>query len=373
QHATVGSSSATAFDVDGVDAAVEALAAALEEDEIADAVEDLLSALTVYMDFLDESGRWSGTDSAYEELEEFLINPGGSEDAPGGRPVIVPALTDEEQDEAFKAMPLIRSASSLLEWIGDGKDVTTTGALRLKDIEAASAAVGVNARGRSRAGGPVDTEGVERDPIPDDAPFEVRSMHDVPLLGGIWAAMVRSGLLTLGATRVVAGPQIFSWNSADARERVRIRRSLTLFQLLGSIGYSPGTSPTERMDPDLLIILTLGTGDNPMPVAQLEKLAAEDADPSSAFVAYRAKHNPLVLATLGIVEADTSYRVAEVAIQCVASVLRIIEGEDLLPGEDEDFNLDAGSAGENDARKNDGGAPAKVIPLHNSGSAPKHR
>ncbi|MCU1515786.1 MAG: hypothetical protein JWQ75_507, partial [Pseudarthrobacter sp.] len=97
QHATVGSSSATSFDVDGVDAAVEALAAALDEDEIADAVEDLLSALTVYMDFLDESGRWSGTDAAYEDLQEFLLNPGGSEDAPGGRPVIVPALTDEEQ------------------------------------------------------------------------------------------------------------------------------------------------------------------------------------------------------------------------------------------------------------------------------------
>ena len=47
QHATQGSSSATAFDLDGVDAAAETILAALEEDEIADAVEDIFRALAV--------------------------------------------------------------------------------------------------------------------------------------------------------------------------------------------------------------------------------------------------------------------------------------------------------------------------------------
>ena len=356
QHATQGSSSATAFDLDGVDAAAETILAALEEDEIADAVDDIFGALAVYIEFLDESGRWSGTDAAYDELQSFLATPGGPEDVPGGRPIDVPHLSTEEQDTAFSALPLIQHASSLLEWIGEGKDVTTTGALRLKDIEAAAAAVGVNAHGKRGAGRPMDPEGVHGD---QDAPLEVGTMYDVPLLRDIWAALVRAGLLTLGSTRAVVGPEIGSWNSTDAGERVRTRRRLNLSLLLANIAIPDEPWSPEDMDPLLLIVLARGTDLNPMPVAQLEQLAADDEDPHYSYLALRAGNKLAALAKLGIVEADTSYRVAKVAIQCVASALKIIEGQELLSDAVDDYD--------------DGDTPANVIPIRSSGSAPKHR
>jgi hypothetical protein len=104
-----------------------------------------------------------------------------------------------------------------------------------------------------------------------------------------------------------------------------------------------------------------------MPVADLDQLAADVEDTHSSFLALRAKNKLAALAKLGVVEADTSYRVAEVAIQCVAFVLEYIEGEERLP-DDEFFDLDGGGI-----EVDDGEAPANVIPISNSARAPKGR
>jgi hypothetical protein len=367
QHAIRGSSSATVFDVAGVDEAAEAIVSALEPGEFEDALIDIFDAVLIYVDFLVDSGRWTGTDAAYEELIRVLANAGGPEDSPGGKPIRIPARSEEQQDTAFNAMPLIKWASSLLDWIGEGKEVSATGALRLKDIEAAAAAVGVKARGKHGAGRPVDPDGLDRDLSRQDAPLDVSTMFDVPFLADIWTSLVRAGLLTVGTTSAEVGPQFASWNSPDAGERVRIRRSLTIFQLLASIGDPYNESREEHLDPYLLIVLARGTGDNPMPVADLDQLAADGEDPHSSFLALRAKNKLAALAKLGVVEADTSYRVAEVAIQCVASVLEYIESEELLP-DDEAFDLDGGGI-----EVDDGEAPANVIPISNSAKAATDR
>jgi len=367
EHAIRGSSSATVFDVDGVDEAAEAIVAALEPGEFDDALLDIFDAVHVYVDFLVDSGRWTGTDAAYEELSLVLANDNEPEGSRDGPPINIPALSDEEQDSAFNAMSLIQRASSLLDWVGAGKEVTASGALRLKDVEAAAAAVGVNARGKRGAGRPLDPFGLDPDLSEQDAPLEVSTMFDVPFLADIWTSLVRAGLLTVGITRAEVGPQVASWNSPDAGERLRIRRSLTIFQLLASVGDPYKESREEHLDAYLLIVLARGTGDNPMPVADLDQLAADVEDPHSSFLALRAKNKLAALAKLGVVEADTSYRVAEVAIQCVAFVLEYIEGEELLP-DDEVFDLDGGGI-----EADDGEAPANIIPISNSERAPKDR
>ena len=96
-----------------------------------------------------------------------------------------------------------------------------------------------------------------------------------------------------------------------------------------------------------------------MPVAQLEQLAADDQDPHYSYLALRARNKLAALAKLGIVEADTSYRVAKVAVQCVASALKIIEGQELLSYAGDEYD--------------DGDFPANVIPIRSSAGAPKHR
>lgn len=123
---------------------------ALDPDETDQAFDDIYFALDSYTYFLKVTGRWTGTGAAYEELHSALGNSIAAA-VPQLPAIQGPNLSDGHQDAAFNAMPLIKRASSLLDWFGTGREVTSTGALRLKDIEPAAAAVGILARGKRGA------------------------------------------------------------------------------------------------------------------------------------------------------------------------------------------------------------------------------
>ena len=150
QHAISDSSSATEIPGESVEPAVGSVIAALDPEQAEDALDDFYFALHSFAHFLKETGRWTGTAEAYEDLH-VVLGSGIEAAAPSLPDILVPQLSDEEQDAAFKTMPLIQRASSLLEWLGTGREVAATGALRLKDIEPAAAAVEVQARGRRGA------------------------------------------------------------------------------------------------------------------------------------------------------------------------------------------------------------------------------
>lgn len=371
QHAINGTSSATAIDSEGVEQAAEAIAASLDPDETDEAFDDIYFALHSYIHFLKGTGRWSGPDSSYEELHSALGR--GVAAAIPQLPVIqVPNLSDDHQEVAFNAMPLIQRATSLLDWIGTGKEITSTGALRLKDIEQAAAAVGVQARGkraasRARPHFDLETAGSQPETLP-----EVGTMHDVPVLRDIWSALVGANLITLGSAKAIPGPEVAAWNSTRIEERLNIRRMLLVVLLVGVLADEDQVWDSEAVAGTLLAILTYGTTDEPMPVAELEKMASpdhkstllQDADLEDAaleeiyasFAALQAQQKLSLLAELGLVEAATDYRVPPVAIQCL----------DLAMGF---FNLAEEPA---DATE----SPSNVIALHGpswTGGPPKGR
>ncbi len=84
-----------------------------------------------------------------------------------------PDLAEDEALEVFAGLPLIQRTTALLRWIGDGRPVAGTGALRLKDLEAAAACVGVSVRGAGTGA------------RPDNAIPTVRSMQAEPGAGPI--------------------------------------------------------------------------------------------------------------------------------------------------------------------------------------------
>ncbi|WP_255769460.1 hypothetical protein [Pseudarthrobacter sulfonivorans] len=171
---------------DEIVAAADGSAAGLPDGENAAYVVDAAHA---YVGFLSETGRWTGTEEQLGELLNFFDGLADGDDEP--RLLDVPQVPPETAFEVYRELPLIRRALALLRWIGDGKPVTATGALRLRDVEAAAACVGVTARGASKATA-----------SPDGVPT-VRSMYEVPLLAQIWAALEAAELIAIKPTKVV--------------------------------------------------------------------------------------------------------------------------------------------------------------------------
>ncbi|WP_434618651.1 hypothetical protein [Arthrobacter sp. A5] len=58
----------------------------------------------------------------------------------------LPELTDAEESSGFAAVPLIQWTTDPMTWLGDGRPVTGTGVLRLRDIAAAAESIGVAVR-----------------------------------------------------------------------------------------------------------------------------------------------------------------------------------------------------------------------------------
>ncbi|HEY8754356.1 MAG TPA: hypothetical protein VIM40_12005 [Arthrobacter sp.] len=360
QHAIVGASSATAIDSESVEQAAGAIAASLDPDEMDEVFEDVYFALHSYIHFLKASGHWSGTDAAYEELHSVLGL--GIASAVPQLPVIqVPVLSDNHQDAAFNAMPLIQRASALLEWIGTGKEVTATGALRLKDIEPAAAAAGVQARGKRGAGRALPGPGPETAESQPATPLEVGTMLDVPVLRDIWSALANAGLIRLSSTRAVPGREAASWNSPGIEERLNIRRMLAVAVLVGVLTDADQVWNDEGVARTLQAVLTRGTTDEPMPVAELERMASMDLEAAllqdidledteledteleesrleeiyASFAALGAQRKLSLLAELGLVEAETDYRVPPVAIQCLDMAMTYLTmADDPIAGSD---------------------------------------
>jgi hypothetical protein len=386
QHAINGSSSATAIDSESVEQAAEAIASSLDPAVTEEAFDDIYFALHSYIHFLIGTGRWSGSDAAYEELHSALGS--GIAAAVPQLPVIrVPDLSDDHQEAAFNAMPLIQRATSLLDWIGTGKEITSTGALRLKDIEPAAAAVGVQARGQrgsSRATPLFDLETTGSLP---ERLLEVGTMHDVPVLREIWSALVGADLIRLGSSKAIPGAETAAWNSTNTEERLNIRRMLSVVLLVGVLTDEDQMWDQEAVAGTLLAVLTYGTTDAPMPVAELERMASPDLEGAlledthlegalleateldepgladtaleeiyASFAALQAQQKLSLLAELGLVEAATDYRVAPVAIQCLEMAMGF-------------FRL---AEEPSDATE----SPSNVIPLHGpsqTGRPPKGR
>ncbi|WP_284753135.1 hypothetical protein [Arthrobacter sp. efr-133-R2A-120] len=325
-HAISEESSATRFDPDSLDDAALALAGMLDVADSDEALVEIFDYLHLYAEFLFETGRWSGTEEDYFVLHMLLSEEAGGElDLPGN----IPELSDEEQDRAFQELPVLQLTGRLLEWLGSGKDVTSTGVLRLKDIEGAAGVVGVKARGKKTGKRPLpEGQGAaEVEGEVDPESFEVGSMHEVPVLSDIWAAMVGTRILSIGSTRALPGAGAESWHSQDLDSRLQIRREfLTVF--LASAVMDSGSMWEEgpRDNATLARVLLRGASGEPVSVDELKSAAANESVGSAlpTFEAIRALRELATLADLGLVHVDTYYTVPPAVIQCVIPALALV-------------------------------------------------
>ncbi|MFJ3957947.1 hypothetical protein [Arthrobacter sp. NPDC090010] len=153
----------------------------------------MMDDLQLYIAFLDATGTWTGSE---DDLQVILENFELSEMVP-----TEDVAAGEGSEESTVSTERAGWARELLLWIGEGKELTATGSLRLADIEGAASAVGIRAVGsQKRLSGEAlaalaDPEG--------NTPQVARSMAEVERLAVLWDALRASGLIEVAAKKAV--------------------------------------------------------------------------------------------------------------------------------------------------------------------------
>jgi hypothetical protein len=296
----------------------------------------VVSAIYTYIDFLSDTGRWSGTAEQLAGVLDFL-DAIGEQDDDGAGVIGVPDMPQQEALDELSGLPLVRRATALLQWIGDGRPVTATGALRLRDIEAAAACVGVAAKGGTkRAGDPLPGTAGAADPVPT-----VRSMYEVPLLAQMWAALETAELIKITSTKAVPFEGVEAFLGGGLAERLEeLVFFVDSFLRSAVLDYDP-EQPWERIVAGLQasILMAAATDDPPL----LERvLAAPGAAPAEEEAMTRLLTDMAMdrlngLAELGLLIIDTHFRVPPALIRCVANVFDddwVLAGLGLAPAPD---------------------------------------
>ena len=278
----------------------------------------VIHSVGAFVEFLVETGRGSGSADQLAAVLDFLDTTG--EDDGGGGFIDVPDIPEQEALAALSKLPLIQRATALLQWIGAGKPVTATGALRLRDIEAAAASVGVAVKGGvKRSGSPVPGTAGPEDPVPT-----VRSMYEVPLLAQLWNALEAAELIEITSTKAVPSADSGVFLAGGPSERLG---ELVFFvdQFLDTavLGWDPA-QPWERMVSGMQasLLLAAATADPP---EKARILAAPDNVPPAeramaSLLTGMAVRRLEELAELGLLAIDTHFRVPPALLRCIANV-----------------------------------------------------
>ena len=298
----------------------DALAADLSStavDEEDDHGEFVIAAVHGFVDFLGDTDRWSGSAEQLADVLDLLNGLLGETD--DFSLVDVPVISDDDALQVFSELPLVQRTTALLQWIGDAKPVTATGALRTKDIEAAAACVGLTVRGgHKQAGAPQAGKGGSEEPVPT-----VRSMYEVPLLAQVWEALARTELIKIGPTKAVSSPASAVFQAGNTSDRLE---ELVFFvdQFLAAsvLGYDP-EQPWEVLVAATVasILLAASSEDPPRTDTVLDPRTGASPEERATVESLKAAAlNQLeALAGQGILTIDTHFRVPPALVRCIAN------------------------------------------------------
>ncbi|MFC7849837.1 hypothetical protein ACFUTU_15315 [Arthrobacter sp. NPDC057388] len=330
------------------DALAADLAAVAGDDDEDDRGEFAIVAVHGFVDFLAETDRWSGSADQLAEVLDLLNALLGETD--DWRLVDVPVISDEDAVKAFSELPLIQRTTALLQWIGDAKPVTATGALRTKDIEAAAGCLGVKARGASKqdgarqAGATQDGNGASEKPVP-----AVRSMYEVPLLAQVWEALAGTELIKVGPTKAVPSQAAAVFQARATSDRLEeLAFFVEQFLSVSVLGYD-AEQPWEVLVAATVasILLAAASEDPPRTDAVLDPRTGASPEEKATVESLKtaAMGQLEALAGQGILTIDTHFRVPPALVRCIAAIYEdpsVLEDLGLL--DLPDFDLDSEDA-----------------------------
>ncbi|MCQ9162776.1 plasmid pRiA4b ORF-3 family protein [Arthrobacter sp. STN4] len=312
------SSEATNFEPGPFGLAVAETISGYDEDD-EDGITFAFAAIHVYVEFLGETGAWTGTEENFDAVDE-LFHMDGEASLPE---IVAPTLMEEEELAGLAGTGLARRLERLLLWLGDGRTVTSTGALRLKEIEGAAAAVGVAARGAAR--------NAKREPLPMDdlgdaspeAMVTVNSMNQVPMLVKFWAALEASDLIEIGSTKAWPTPLAEEFLEPGHPGGLEVLRDfMAKFLAVAIYGENDWDPAVTQASMAQTAALYAACTEKPFPVEVLTdpaKLQRLDLDMYAAAILQERMDE---LAELGLVTLDKVITVPPAVVPAVAAVMQ---------------------------------------------------
>lgn len=160
-----------------------------------------------------------------------------------------PSLSSADLAPAALACPVLRTARTLAEWVGTGREVTARGVLRPAAAVEACDLLGIVPRTR-----------------------KPRSALDIHELMMVWAAASAAGFIEITGGRAIAGPVLKVWAGGDPDAVLAIWTGCALV----SLGLAGETGEMDEADLDhLAVLVTLHERDG---VASLGDLSAGIAE-----------------------------------------------------------------------------------------------
>ncbi|ALO65799.1 hypothetical protein AS189_03960 [Arthrobacter alpinus] len=265
----VPASDVTSFEPLGFGQAMTAVGSAEAEED----TEFIFVAIRTYLQFLEETKGWTGSQEDLGQVFALFYDDDGGDDAaePGELELPQRPSADEEL-AALSGTQLAAHLSSLLQWIGESKPVTSTGALKLAEIEGAAAAVGLVAKGAARNAKRQHIPGFNTESLEPSAPLIVKTMHELPLLSKIWAALEGGGFIDIGSTKVWPTPNAEAiLNHGHPAHLAALRGLMANFlsvSVMGEQEWAPWVAPAAEAQAGLLYAAALAG--STIPVSLLE-------------------------------------------------------------------------------------------------------
>lgn len=230
----------------------------LDVDEAGD--RGIVGALLVYTRFLQDTGRWLADQGdllfSVKLLQSEIVEP----DA-------FPALLSAaDEAEGLRSVRAVEQVITLIEWVGDKRTTTGTGALKLADVVTVSALLGA----------PVATSAASRQ---DDEPV-VRSMWQAPDLSLAWVTAQHAGLLEDVAGGVAASASGADVNSSDDELRRQALRQTVSSYVVTMLDASPTDGTEAESSVVAAVVELIGRAVTGQPVTRHEAHAEVGADQS---------------------------------------------------------------------------------------------
>ncbi len=290
------------------------------EDADDDVIEFIVESIHLYLEFLGETDSWTGTGPDFTEIDNLFHEDGGERAVPE---IVVPGLTTAEELAGLSGTELARRLDALLNWIGNGRDVTSKGWLRMKDIEGAAAAIGVEVRGANLSGKKTQ-DALFGDIEPGDkAARTVKSMNDEPSLALFWTALQSAFLIELGSTRVRLTPLAETYRNAEGVKKLAVLRDFTTkfigIAVNGEQIWNPWMVQAAAIE---TAVLVGATTDTPPAMDTIRALASPSGERFGDEFAGRIVLGRLeYLAELGLLTLDTHIQVPAAVVGSVAAAL----------------------------------------------------
>lgn len=212
-------------------------------------------------------GQGTPRDAADDGVEDappwpwFLPAPSAMEDS-------LRALDEVEDDAgpliaAHAEVPLVQRAVDLLEFVGSGRSVTSTGALKLVDVRSLVEQWGLDL-------------GAEK----------LSSMWQVDQIAGPWTALIAGGWLTITSTRVRRGEKAitpYAPAAEDPETFLAFARAVMMCLLISIAGEGPREGGFRGGEDTMAALLFAGGPDGlvlPEPFSNLEAFTQPSPSPS---------------------------------------------------------------------------------------------